>query len=70
MQGDVGPLTILLNDSMLDLDQEVIIKQGDTQLFKGKVPRTITAIQSALTQRPDPSQQYCASVTVSPANKS
>jgi pimeloyl-ACP methyl ester carboxylesterase len=58
-------LTILLSDAMLDLDQEVIIKHGETQLFRGKVSRDIQSLHSTLTQRLDPSQQYCAKVTVS-----
>ncbi len=69
VNGGVGLLTILLNDAMLDLDQEVTIEQGDLQLFKGKVPRTIQALLSTLTQRPDPTQQYSAKVTVSPVNR-
>ncbi len=60
----VKSVTILLNDKMLDLDQPVVIKSGDTELFKGIVPRSIDELYTTVTDRGDPDMVFSASKTV------
>lgn len=38
---DVEQLTVLLSDSFIDLDKPVVIRHGKTELFRGRVSRTI-----------------------------
>ncbi len=57
IDGDVPPgLSLHLSDTLLDLDQPLTVKVNGKSVHEGKVPRTITAIQAALTARPDASQ--------------
>ena len=63
--GELMCLTILLNDSMVDLDQPVeVISGGKTVLFKGKVERNIGVISRTLAQRGDPGLVFTAAITV------
>ncbi len=60
-------LRIRLDDSMMDLDKEVRVVQGDTELFKGRVNRTADALARTLAERADPEGMFCAEVTVQTA---
>ncbi len=57
-------LSIRLDDTMLDLDQEVIVRQRGRVLFRGIVPRTISAVAKTLAERGDPRGVWSAEVTV------
>lgn len=62
-------LRILLDDQMLDLDREVVVKQAgagsERDLFRGKVSRSQVTIEKTLGERPDPKMVFVAEVTVS-----
>lgn len=63
IDGDVpAGLTLHLSDTLLDLDQPLSVKVNGKTLHEGKVPRTIAAIQQALSARPDASQ--CGSAVI------
>ena len=48
-------ITLRLSDSLLDLDQEVIVEWNGKQVFSGKAKRSADAIDASLQQRADPS---------------
>ena len=61
-----GPtrLTILLDDSMVDLDAPVSVAFGGRTLFQGKVARTIATIARTLGERRDPAGIFTAEISV------
>ena len=59
-----GALRIRLDDSMIDLDQEVIVHRGEAEVFRGKVPRTLEVIQQTLEERGDPKGIYSAEIFI------
>jgi hypothetical protein len=61
---NVKTLTIRLNDTMLDLDQPVIITMAGRPLFKGVIARTAANLQSTLAERGDPDLVFSASITL------
>lgn len=52
---DPKAITLRLSDSLLDLDQEVVVEWNGKQVFSGKVKRSVSAIDVSLQQRADPS---------------
>lgn len=63
-QCDYTQLTLHINDQMVNLDQPVIIKHKGRTLFKGKLPRTLTNLQTTLAQRGDLRYMFPAQATV------
>ena len=61
-----GPkvLLIRLDDTMVDLDQEVVVVHGDEELFRGKVERTIAVMARTLAERGDPRGVFCGELRV------
>lgn len=59
-----GDLSLLLDDSMCDLDGSVTLRRGDVVLFKGTIPRTIDTISRTLRDRWDPKSVYCSRLSV------
>lgn len=57
-------LRFLLDDAMLDLDGEVRVTQGGTELFKGRVPRTRATVERVLADRYDPRSAFVAELEV------
>jgi hypothetical protein len=57
-------LRVLLDDSMLDLDQDVRVTQGGEELFKGRAPRSKATIERVLKDRYDPRSAFTAEVQV------
>jgi len=51
-------LRIRLDDSMVDLDREVRVVQGENELFRGTVPRTTASIARTLRERGDPKGMF------------
>jgi transglutaminase-like putative cysteine protease/predicted esterase len=47
-------LTLRLDDELVDLDQPVVVRFADAEVFRGKVPRTREAIEQSLAERADP----------------
>jgi hypothetical protein len=60
----VKTLTILLNDTMVDLDKPVKIETDGKTLFEGIVPRTAGELDKTLSQRGDPDSVFSAAQTV------
>ncbi len=61
-----GELRVRLDDSMLDLDEEVVVVQGDQELFRGRVPRTIATLAKTLAERGDPKGLFSGEIVVTP----
>ena len=63
-QCDYTQLTLHFNDQMVNLDEPITIKHNGKTLFKGKLPRTLTNLQTTLTQRGDLRYMFPSQVTV------
>lgn len=62
---NIPAITLRLSDHLLDLDKEIIVKNGKGEiLFQGTVPRTKEAIETSLKERFDPSSVATASLQV------
>lgn len=55
---------ILLDDTMLDLDQDVRVTQDGKELFAGRVPRSKAVIERTLQDRYDPKAAFTAEVKI------
>jgi DNA-binding winged helix-turn-helix (wHTH) protein len=62
-ESDLGELSILVRDDWIDCDQEIQVLWKEQEVFKGKVSRTIAAIQESL-ERGDPKGAYFAKINV------
>ena len=62
---DYDSFTIYLNDSMVNLDNEVTVTFNGKELFKGKVERTVDVMKQSLSERNDPSYCFTAQIIVS-----
>lgn len=60
----VEALTILLNDTMLDLDRPVKVTMNGKAMFDGFAPRTVRSLYSTLESRGDPHLVFDAQITV------
>jgi len=54
----------MLSDSMLDLDQPVVVVKDGRELFKGVVPRSAQTLHKALEATGDPRLMFDAEATV------
>ncbi|CAB4440656.1 unnamed protein product [Rhizophagus irregularis] len=61
---DYKNVTILLNDTMVDMDSPIKITMEEKILFEGIVPRTIGAIARSLKRHGDPCLIFTGEVTV------
>jgi hypothetical protein len=61
-KAELEELVILLNDSMVNLDQPVIIQAHGKTLFKGQVNRTIANLIESLLERGDPSYLFSGTI--------
>ena len=59
-----GPIKVRLDDAMLDLDEEVVILRNGEEVFRGHVPRTMSALSRTLAERGDPRGIYSAEISV------
>ena len=62
--GGAKQLRFLLDDSMMDLDREVVVRMAGKVLFRGIVPRTRGAMRRTLSQRGDPTGIFSAELVV------
>ncbi len=60
-------LTLLLDDSLVNLEQPVEVVQGENVLFRGKARRTISGLSRSLSERADPRTMWPARLTVNVA---
>ena len=58
------PLTLFLNDKLLDLDEPVKVFLDDREVYNGKLVRTQEAIQQSLEQRLDPEMAATAIISL------
>ena len=63
-QCDYSSLTLYFNDEMVDLDRPIVIKYKDKTLFKGRLQRTASNLESTLHARGDYRYMFPASVNV------
>jgi hypothetical protein len=61
---NVGTVTLLLNDAMLNLDQPVVVCSGAQTLFSNRLSRSIATLAATLATRADSNLAFSASVTV------
>jgi dienelactone hydrolase len=61
---DATGLTIRVTDELVDLDQEVVIRAGEKELFRGKIARTIAAMAKSLAERGDPAALFSGEQSV------
>lgn len=59
-------LRVLLDDTMVDLDQDVIVVREDREVHRGPVRRTIALLARTLAERGDPRAMFCAEVLTQP----
>ncbi len=57
-------LELLLDDFICNLDEEIVVLQGRTELYRGKVRRTSAALTQTLAERGDPRAMFCAVLKV------
>ncbi len=62
--GGAKQLKFRLDDSMLDLDRDVVVRMAGKTLFKGRVPRTTGTIRRTLAERGDPDGIFTAELVV------
>ena len=65
-KSDVNKITILLNDSMADLDKPVTLTWSGKNPVQINVTRTIASIAKSIEERNDPNYIFSASITASP----
>ncbi len=58
------PLTLFLNDKLLDLDEPVKVFLDDKEVYNGKLARTQEAIQQSFKQRLDPEMAATAIISL------
>jgi hypothetical protein len=49
---------------MIDLDAEVVVYRGDTEVFRGVAPRTIEVLERTLRERGDPHGMFSAEIRI------
>ena len=65
-----GTLKLRLDDSMIDLDKEIVVVTADgdgkREIFRGFAPRTIELLTMTLTERNDPKGVFSAEICLMP----
>ena len=64
----VPEFTIMLNDSLLDMDKRVIVKYDDKEIFNAAVPRTSSTILKSIREYGDPNSVYYGEIPISLEN--
>ena len=62
---DVSAVTLRLRDSLVDLDEEIVVRVGEAEVFRGRVARTPAAVNLSRTERNDPRSAATALLPVS-----
>ena len=63
-QSDVDAVSVLINDQMLDMDQEVSVYWAGELVQTTKVNRTIGQLATSLIERGDPEMMFNARIEV------
>ena len=61
---NVPELKILLNDAMLNLDDSIMVRSGSSQLFSGRIHRTIGTLARTLSEYGDTNLTFSAEIKV------
>jgi poly(3-hydroxybutyrate) depolymerase len=61
----VSDFTIMLNDSLIDMDKSVIVKYDAKEVFNATVPRTSTTILKSIREYGDPESVYYGEIPLS-----
>jgi predicted peptidase len=67
-QAPTGVLQFLLRDDMLNLDNDIVIRKGESELWRGKAGRTIAILSQTLADRGDPQAVFSAKIDVNVTN--
>lgn len=60
----LSELTIRMDASMVDFDQEIRVHMGDEELFRGKLAPSLDLMRRSLRERGDPSAMWSAEVSL------
>ena len=61
----VSEFTIMLNDSLIDMDKSVIVKYDGKEVFSATVPRTSSTILKSISEYGDPKSVYYGEISIS-----
>jgi hypothetical protein len=61
---NVSVVSVLLNDTLMDLDKPISVLSGEKTLFSGQVNRTIATLARTLQERGDTNLTFSAEVSV------
>ena len=61
----VSEFTIMLNDSLIDMDKSVIVKYDGKEVFNATVPRTSSTILKSIREYGDPESVYYGEINLS-----
>ena len=64
----VSDFTIMLNDSIIDMDKSVVVKYDGKEIFNATVPRTSMTILKSIREYGDPESVYYGEIPVSLEN--
>ena len=60
----INNFTIMLNDSMLNMDEPVIVEYNGEEIFKGIVPRSSEIIKKSINEYMDPNSVYYGEIPI------
>lgn len=63
-ESDIDSVSILVNDEMLDMDQEITIHWKEKLVQSGKVDRTVGQLVASLLERGDPAMMFSARIEI------
>ena len=61
----LSEIIIMLNDDMIDMDKNIIIKYMGNEIFNGIIPRNVNTIQKSIREYGDPKSVYFGEVSIS-----
>ena len=61
----VSEFTIMLNDSLIDMNKSVIVKYDGKEVFSATVPRTSSTILKSISEYGDPKSVYYGEISIS-----
>ena len=60
----INNFTIMLNDSILNMDKPVVVKYNEKEIFKGIVPRSSEVIEKSIKEYMDPRSVYYGEIPI------
>ena len=61
---DINKIRIFLNDSMIDLDKEILVESNNITLFRGKVKRSARVLAGSFYKKRDPNLIFSAGINI------